>query len=123
MLLLKDMDWIFSYVPFVLLFFLWLREQCWILRKRKKRQGFLGYKLIYADQKGNKKEKDFGKLLYSKKYDIQGKPDYIFQKRLGNAIIPVEIKSGSIKDDNFPHPGDRMQLATYFLPMFCVPLS
>ena len=71
--------------------------------------------MIYADQKGNKREKDFGKLLYSKKYDIQGKPDYIFQKRLGNAIIPVEIKSGSIKDDNFPHPGDRMQLATYFL--------
>ena len=71
MLLLKDMDWIFSYVPFVLLFFLWLKEQCWILRKRKKRQGFLGYKLIYADQKGNKREKDFGKLLYSKKYDIQ----------------------------------------------------
>ena len=59
MLLLKDMDWIFSYVPFVLLFFLWLKEQCWILRKRKKRQGFLGYKLIYADQKGNKREKDF----------------------------------------------------------------
>ena len=112
---IKNTDWLFSYVPFVLFFLLWLREQCWILRKRKKRQGLFGYKLIYADQKATRKQKDFGKLLYSKKYDIQGKPDYIFQKRFGNAIVPVELKSGSIRDDNFPHPGDRLQLATYFL--------
>ena len=97
---IQNIDWLFSYVPFVLFFLLWLREQCWIIRKRKKRQGLFGYKLIYADQKGSKKEKNFGKLLYSKKYDIQGKPDYIFQKRLGNAIVPVELKSGSIKGDN-----------------------
>ena len=112
---IKNTDWLFSYVPFVLFFLLCLREQCWILRKRKKRQGLFGYKLIYADQKATRKQKDFGKLLYSKKYDIQGKPDYIFQKRFGNAIVPVELKSGSIRDDNFPHPGDRLQLATYFL--------
>ncbi len=112
---IKNIDWLFSYVPFVLLFFLWLKEQCWSIRKRKKRQGLFGYRLIYADQKGNKNQKDFGKLLYSKKYDIQGKPDYIFQKRLGRAIVPVELKSGAIKDSALPHAGDKMQLATYFL--------
>lgn len=112
---IKEIDWLFSYVPFVLCFFLWLKQQCWILRKRKKRQGLFGYRLIYADQKGNKSQKDFGKLLYSKKYDIQGKPDYIFQKRLGRAIVPVELKSGAIRDGMTPHAGDKMQLATYFL--------
>ena len=61
------------------------------------------------------KSEGFGKLLYSAKYDLRGKPDYIFKKRLGGATVPVELKSGSIKDDPLPHPGDLLQLAAYFL--------
>lgn len=75
-----------------------------------------GYTLIYADQKQNgKNEEDFGKLLYSAEYELQGKPDYIFKKRFGKGIVPVELKSGSIGDDPLPHHGDLLQLAAYFL--------
>ncbi|MDD4844909.1 MAG: hypothetical protein PHU31_11380 [Anaerotignum sp.] len=75
-----------------------------------------GYSLIYADQKQNgKNEEDFGKLLYSAAYELQGKPDYIYKKRLGKGIVPVELKSGSIGDEPLPHRGDLLQLGAYFL--------
>lgn len=75
-----------------------------------------GYSLIYADQKQNgKKEENFGKLLYSAAYELQGKPDYIYKKRFGRGIVPVELKSGKIGDDSLPHRGDLLQLAAYFL--------
>lgn len=75
-----------------------------------------GYVLIYADQKqdGNGKEQ-FGKVLFSEKYGLRGKPDYVFRRRLGRSIVPVEVKSGKIGDDTFPHQGDLLQLCAYFL--------
>ncbi|WP_306530808.1 hypothetical protein, partial [Anaerotignum lactatifermentans] len=69
------------------------------LQKQPRKDIMPGFTLIYADQKqSGKKSEGFGKLLYSAKYNLQGKPDYIFKKRLGSAIVPVELKSGAIKD-------------------------
>lgn len=94
---------------------LW-RTRCPHLQKQPRKDTMPGFTLIYADQKqSGKKSEGFGKLLYSAKYDLQGKPDYIFKKRLGSAIVPVELKSGAIKDAPLPHPGDLLQLAAYFL--------
>lgn len=71
--------------------------------------GIFGAQTIYNDEDG-------GKLLKSDKYDLQGKPDYIFQTLISGAYIPVELKSTRLKEDQLiPHQGDLMQLAAYFL--------
>lgn len=73
-----------------------------------------GYKLVYTDEKAHKKLKgvDYGTILYSKKYDISGKPDYIYKKY--NEYLPVELKS-AVNKEKFPREKDLMQLAFYFL--------
>jgi len=48
------------------------------------------------------------KSLFSKKYRISGKPDYIVKK--GGNIIPVELKSGNY---NTPQKNHIFQLAAY----------
>ena len=76
---------------------------------KKPRHGVFGAYIIYSDQGQNK-------LLVSEKYDLQGKPDYIFKTRLTRKYIPVEIKSTQLKEDEeYPHEGDLMQLVAYFL--------
>ncbi len=76
---------------------------------KKPRHGVPGAQIIYSDEDDNK-------LLISEKYDLQGKPDYIFQTLLGGAYIPVELKSTKLKDNqHHPNEGDLMQLAAYFL--------
>ncbi|MEG0502173.1 MAG: hypothetical protein RR525_08125 [Cellulosilyticaceae bacterium] len=62
---------------------------------------------IYTDEKGTK-------LLIAPKLDLQGKPDYIFKTWIRGGYIPLEIKSGVVKEDE-PHEGDLMQLVAYFL--------
>lgn len=89
-----------------------------IIIKRPK-IGIMGARLFYTDQKEDKAHQKegivYGKVLYSATYDIQGKPDYIF-KTIGGQLIPMELKSGSISDDEImPHQGDLIQLAAYFL--------
>ncbi len=74
-----------------------------------------GYKIIYTDQKiGRENNVVKSRLLKSEKFGLQGKPDFIYKNIFGK-IIPVELKSGKIKDGNLPHIGDMMQLATYFI--------
>ena len=71
--------------------------------------GVPGAQIIYSDEEDNT-------LLISERYDLQGKPDYIFQTLLGGAYIPVELKSTKLKEDEcVPHEGDLMQLVAYFL--------
>ena len=85
-------------------------------RKKPAKEEITGYRLIYADQKqGKRGEADFGKLLYSAAYDLQGKPDYVFCSPLRKQIVPVELKSGSIGTESVPHHGDLLQLGAYFL--------
>ena len=101
-------NWLSFGIPFLLILLavllLW-RTRRPHLQKQPRKDIMPGFTLIYADQKQSvKKSEGFGKLLYSAKYDLQGKPDYIFKKRLGSAIVPVELKSGAIKDAPLPHP-------------------
>ncbi|PHV72386.1 CRISPR-associated protein Cas4 [Sporanaerobium hydrogeniformans] len=85
---------------------------CWGLRprwkmKNKRECGVPLASPIYSDEKGTH-------LLVAKQLELQGKPDYIFKTWLMRRYIPLEIKSGQLKED-FPHPGDMYQLAAYFL--------
>jgi len=66
---------------------------------------------IYRIPKGKITYSDLnlpGKILFSKRYKISGKPDYILKKN--NELIPVEIKSGTY---NQPQKNHILQLATY----------
>lgn len=53
-----------------------------------------------------------GRVLFSKRYSIAGKPDYIIKDAASNAYIPVEVKSGQAKR---PHGNHVLQLAAYCL--------
>lgn len=83
-------------------------------KKMPAREDVRGCTLLYADQKQDGRE-GFGKVLYAARYDLRGKPDYVFQSRIRRRIIPVELKSGSIGEAEAPHHGDLLQLAAYFL--------
>lgn len=74
-----------------------------------------GFRLFYTDQKvSNKKDNIiYSKILFSEKYNIQGKPDFIFKR--GKTLFPIELKSGYIKNSPMPHEGDLLQLVAYFL--------
>ncbi len=99
----------------VLCFFIYKRFET--VKKKHASFNMTGWELIYSDKPEEEKEEsvDYGVVLYSAKYDIQGKPDYIFRKRRGTKIMPVEIKSGMIGDEPMPHYGDYLQLCAYFL--------
>ncbi|MCL2415745.1 MAG: hypothetical protein FWD01_02925, partial [Defluviitaleaceae bacterium] len=73
------------------------------------------YHLVYTDQKPLEREKNviYSKLLRSKRYNLVGKPDYIYRHSITKSWLPVEIKSGII-GDAMPHKGDLMQMTAYF---------
>ncbi len=109
-------DWAILGIVFLLMVLLLLKNGKPKLQKLTARDDVRGYSLIYADQKqGKRNEEDFGKLLYSAKYELQGKPDYVFQSPILKKIVPVELKSGSIDEEEMPHHGDLLQLGAYFL--------
>lgn len=87
------------------------------VKKKKTSFNMTGWDMIYSDKPTEDKDEnvDYSLVLYSARYDIKGKPDYIFKKKYSNTLMPVEIKSGKIGDDNFPHYGDYLQLCAYFL--------
>lgn len=53
-----------------------------------------------------------GDALFSEKYRISGKPDYVMRDEMTGAYIPVEVKSGRAKKPYWNH---ILQLATYCL--------
>lgn len=109
-------DWAILAMVFLLAVLLLAKHSRPAIRKLPARDDVRGYALLYADQKqGGRGQEDFGKLLYSAKYELQGKPDYVFQSPLGGKIVPVELKSGSIGEEAEPHHGDFLQLGAYFL--------
>ena len=110
------MDWMIIGIVCLLLLLLILKNGKPNIQKLTARDDVRGYSLVYADQKqGKKHEEDFGKLLYSAKYELQGKPDYVFQSPFLKKIVPVELKSGEIDEEEMPHRGDLLQLGAYFL--------
>ena len=109
---------IFIAVCFGLMFICFLIYSCLETVKKKKTSfNMTGWELVYSDKAEEEKEDgvDYGIVLYSAKYDIQGKPDHIFKKRHSGKLMPVEIKSGKIGEEAFPHYGDYLQLCAYFL--------
>ncbi len=109
-------DWVVIGILCLLVLLLFLKNGKPKIQKLTARDDVRGYSLIYADQKqGKRHEEDFGKLLYSAKYELQGKPDYVFQSPIMKKIVPVELKSGSIDEEELPHHGDLLQLGAYFL--------
>lgn len=75
--------------------------------KNKKEIGVRRASMIYADEKGTK-------MLVAEELGLQGKPDMIFETWGLRRYIPLEIKSGRLKDEE-PHLGDLYQLVIYFL--------
>ena len=112
-----NMDMIYITCVFFIVILLFFRIFNSKYKKKKVSLLMPGYVLIYTDQSTDIKEKnvEYGKILYSKKYDIQGKPDYIFKKILGRELVPLELKSGSIGKSHEPHKCNLLQLASYFL--------
>lgn len=108
---------VFLLAVFVLLaLLLLLKRMGSAVRRLPAREDMPRYALIYADQKqGRGGKENFGKLLYSAKYELQGKPDYVFCSRICKKIVPVELKSGNIGEAEEPHRGDLLQLGAYFL--------
>lgn len=113
---LEPLDWLFLGIVVLLVLLLLCKHARPALRKMTARDEVRGYALLYADQKqGRGAKKDFGRLLYSAKYDLQGKPDYVFCSRFFKKIVPVELKSSHIGEAEEPHHGDLLQLVAYFL--------
>lgn len=75
--------------------------------KQKKQIGVSRATAIYLDEKGVK-------MLIDEDLGLQGKPDMIFETWILRKYIPLEIKSGKLKD-NEPHLGDLYQLVAYFI--------
>lgn len=87
------------------------------IRKVKPKLVPFGYHLFYTDNSLDRINKNviYNKLLISEKYNLQGKPDFIFTNLTKSKYIPVELKSGTIGESSFPKDGDLLQLAAYFL--------
>ena len=82
------------------------RRESFAARSIRRRHGIPKGKVIYSDLDRP------GVSLFSKKYGIVGKPDYIVKDRASKANIPVEIKSGQAKN---PYRNHVLQLAAYCL--------
>ena len=89
------------------LILLWLVFRPTITEKPKRETGVARASLIYSDQKGTK-------MLFAESLMLQGKPDMVFETWAMKKIIPLEIKSGKLKEE-MPHLGDLYQLVAYFL--------
>ena len=93
-----------------------MRASRYIPSSRSLLKGRADQRRKYADSASSVDDEsvETGRLLYSSRLDIQGKPDFVFKHNITGGIVPVEIKSGNIKDEIMPHLGDLMQLVCYF---------
>jgi CRISPR-associated exonuclease Cas4 len=78
-------------------------------QKQRARTGLpFGARIVYADTGAWKK---IEQPLFSRRYALTGKPDYIVAQ--GSAIIPIEVKPN--RRATAPRESDVMQLAAYAL--------
>jgi CRISPR-associated exonuclease Cas4 len=82
------------------------RKESISAKKARKEYGIPHGKVIYTDLDRP------AKPLFSRKFLIAGKPDYIVKDEQTRVLIPVEVKSGNAKR---PHWGHVLQLAAYCL--------
>ena len=78
---------------------LWIR---WSVQKKKKSYGVPEGLILYSDLNVP------ATALFSKRYRLTGKPDYIVRNE--NQYIPVEVKTGK---GSHPHQSQVLQLAVY----------
>ncbi|HIG99561.1 MAG TPA: CRISPR-associated protein Cas4 [Thermoplasmata archaeon] len=78
---------------------LWIR---WSIHNKKKSSGIPEGLILYSDLNVP------AAPLFSGRYRLTGKPDYILRKE--NKCIPVEVKSGK---GSHPHQSQVLQLAAY----------
>ncbi len=101
-----------SFLVFLILLKIFYRND---ITKKKESFDVPNYSIFYQDSKSSDESIIQSRLLESKKYDLKGKPDYILKHKKRERYIPVELKSGFIKDEQMPHEGDFLQLITYFI--------
>lgn len=82
------------------------RKESKSAKKARKEYGIPHGKVIYTDLDRP------ARSLFSRKFLIAGKPDYIVKDEKTDVLIPVEVKSGNAKK---PHWGHVLQLAAYCL--------
>jgi len=87
------------------------------IKKKRVRLPMWPYKLFYTDTKLNKK-KFKSRILISKKYNLTGKPDFIYKNIFTHSLIPIELKSyksNFYKNNYSPYYNDLAQLICYFI--------
>ncbi len=107
-----------NYLYLFLIFLLCLiffRNKKGSIRKTNTSFSEKNYSIIYQDKQSDDPDIISSVLLVSDKYNLQGKPDFILKHNKKDVYIPVELKSGTIGEDNMPHTGDFLQLITYFI--------
>jgi len=109
--------WIGSLALLALLTALALLPRQKDIAREQVRKRYTGWRLVYSDERKAKRLRGvvYSKLLRAESGGLTGKPDMIFKRRFGRGLMPVELKSGRIKDADAPHEGDLLQLAAYFV--------
>lgn len=77
-------------------------------RRQRERLGLPRGRIVSADTGG---WQACPRPLYSARYRLAGKPDYLLQ--VGRALVPVEVKPG--RRATQPYPSDVLQLGAYLL--------
>ncbi len=75
-------------------------------RKTRQKTGLPEGRVVYSDAGAWTRNE---KPLFSNRHGLAGKPDYLVRE--GNAIIPVEVKTG--RAPRYPREGHILQLAAY----------
>jgi CRISPR-associated exonuclease Cas4 len=79
----------------------------------RRRAGLPDKDVVYDDMMGPNESGTRGEILFSRRYGLSGKPDYLLEDEEG--LIPVEVKSGNAPRNRQPHRSHLMQLAVYFV--------
>jgi CRISPR-associated exonuclease Cas4 len=78
----------------------------------RRRAGMPRKEVVYDDVT-DEKDGAVSETLFSRRYGLSGKPDYLLEDEEG--LIPVEVKSGTAPRNRQPHRSHLMQLAVYFV--------
>jgi len=93
------------------LFILFLAFVLWILSRRvSDTSGLPAGRVVYSDMGNAQAWGRVERPLFSQRLQLTGKPDYLV--RDGDAVIPVEVKSGRAPADG-PYDSHIFQLAAY----------
>ena len=90
--------------------FFFLAVCLWLLAQRTRQAtGLPAGRVVYTDTRGWGRVE---KPLFSPRWQLTGKPDYLVQT--GDGMVPVEVKSGRAPAEG-AYPAHRYQLAAYCL--------